>query len=142
MNSPDFTSELNPLCDAHNHLQDERLAPRLRNLLKELPLANVGACVVNGTREQDWPAVKKLSRRDWVVSAYGLHPWYAKERSPSWFDALRRYLDDDSGESATIGEIGLDRWIENHDIADQEKVFVAQLELAAERNVAASIHCL
>lgn len=142
MNSPDFTSELNPLCDAHNHLHDECLAPRLRELLKELRLANVGACVVNGTREQDWPAVQKLSRRDWVVPAYGLHPWYAKDRSASWFDTLRRYVDNDLGEYVTIGEIGLDRWMENHDLADQEKVFIPQLELAAERNVAASIHCL
>jgi TatD DNase family protein len=118
--------------DAHNHLHDERLAGIE---------PNVKACVVNGTRESDWPAVEALAQKhSWIIPAFGLHPWYASERSANWFDTLRYFLDRNS--NATIGEIGLDRWMENHDIADQEKVFIAQLDLAAERNVAASIHCL
>ncbi len=121
-----------PLYDAHNHLQDERLAGIE---------PGVKACVVNGTRESDWPAVEALARKySWVIPAFGLHPWFAKERSSNWFDALRRFLD--ANPNSTIGEIGLDRWMENYDITDQEKVFVAQLELAAQRNVACSIHCL
>jgi len=123
--------------DAHNHLQDERLASELEKILRELP----GRCVVNGTREKDWPWVEALAKRcDQIIPAFGLHPWFIKERSQSWFDTLRRLLDANS--SACVGEIGLDRWMENPDLADQERVFVQQLELAAERNVAASIHCL
>jgi len=134
-------NQLPPLYDAHNHLQDERLAPVLDELLKQLPEVNVGACVVNGTCEKDWPAVRSLAREhDWIIPAFGLHPWYAKERSAGWFDSLRRLLDETP--RATIGEIGLDRWMRDPDVADQEKVFVAQLQLAAERNAAASIHCL
>ena len=41
-----------------------------------------------------------------------------------------------------MGEIGLDCWIEGHDIADQTDVFIAQLALAAERNLPATIHCI
>jgi TatD DNase family protein len=43
---------------------------------------------------------------------------------------------------SAIGEIGLDRWIKDHDLAQQEEVFVWQLRLAAERDSPASIHCL
>jgi len=39
-------------------------------------------------------------------------------------------------------EIGLDRWIKDHDLPDQEDVFVWQLRLAAERDLPASLHCL
>jgi TatD DNase family protein len=130
-----------PLYDAHNHLQDERLTARLDEILRELPTLGMKRCVVNGTCEKDWPQVDALAKQHaWIIPAFGLHPWFIKERSPNWFDTLRQFLDRNPG--ACIGEIGLDRWMRDPDVADQEKVFVAQLELAAERNVAASIHCL
>lgn len=120
------------LYDAHNHLQDERLRA------EDVRLAG---CVVDGSCEEDWPQVSALAKKHtWITPAFGLHPWYIKERTPNWFDTMRRFLDGHS--NATVGEIGLDRWIENPDVADQEKVFLQQLALAAERNIAASVHCL
>lgn len=130
-----------PLYDAHNHLHDERLTDRFESIAADLPLLGLRSCVVNGTSEKDWPAVAALAKRfDWIIPAFGLHPWFLKDRSRDWLDVLRRFVDDTP--RATIGEIGLDRWIKDPDIADQEKVFVAQLELAVERNLAVSIHCL
>jgi TatD DNase family protein len=41
-----------------------------------------------------------------------------------------------------IGEIGLDRWIQGHDLAAQMDCFRWQLALAARENLPASIHCL
>ena len=49
------------------------------------------------------------------------------------------YLDKAHG---AIGEIGLDRWIKDYDLKQQEQVFVWQLGVAAERNLPVSIHCL
>jgi TatD DNase family protein len=130
-----------PLYDAHNHLQDERLAKRIEAILADFPSLGIQQCVVNGTCENDWPAVQQLAQRfQWVIPAFGLHPWFTKDRSAKWFDALGRYVDETP--RATIGEIGLDRWIKDPDVTDQERVFVTQLELAAERNIAVSIHCL
>jgi TatD DNase family protein len=130
-----------PLYDAHNHLHDERLAANLDEILQRLPNIGLKRCVVNGTSEKDWSLVAELAKRcDWVLPAFGLHPWFAKERSPQWFDTLRKLLDEIP--RASIGEIGLDRWMKDPDLDDQQDVFVKQLELAAERNVAASVHCL
>ncbi len=130
-----------PLCDAHNHLQDGRLAPHLEEILAALPSLGLRHCVVNGTSEQDWPHVAELARSfDWILPAFGLHPWFLRGRSPAWFDLLRKFIDETP--RASIGEIGLDRWMHDADPADQEKVFLPQLALAAERNLPASIHCL
>jgi TatD DNase family protein len=41
-----------------------------------------------------------------------------------------------------VGEIGLDCWVKDHDLAQQEEVFSAQMAIAAERNLPTSIHCL
>jgi len=127
------------LFDAHNHLQDEWLAPHLPGILDTLDGLGIGGAVVNGTIEGDWEAVAQLGReRAWVTPSYGIHPWFIKERGPDWEERLSARLD----EGGAVGEIGLDRWIEDSDFEDQQAVFRTQLRLAAERNVPATIHCL
>lgn len=127
------------LLDAHCHFQDERL--RAVDLGR-LPLFGIRQAVVNGSSEEDWPVVAALaaSHADLVRPAFGLHPWYTGARTPGWKSALIAQLD--SHPRASIGEIGLDRWIQPHNLPDQETVFLEQLELAAQRNLPASIHCL
>ena len=97
--------------------------------------------MVNGTREEDWPAVAALAAEHaWVLPSFGLHPWHIHGRSREWFGELERLLA--AHPSAGVGEIGLDRWIADHDIAAQSEVFRAQLSLAATLNRPVTIHCL
>ena len=119
------------MLDAHNHLHDPRLARHLPAILAELARFGITRAVVNGTREDDWPAVAALARD---------HPWHTATRSPDWLAHLRAQLDAHPG--AAIGEIGLDRWIAGHDPEAQREVFTAQLTLAAGRNLPVTIHCL
>ena len=129
------------MIDAHNHLHDPRLAPHLPAILAELTRLGITRAVVNGTREDDWPAVAALARaHPWVVPSFGLHPWHVATRSPDWLARLRENLDAHPG--AAIGEIGLDRWMTGYDPEAQREVFTAQLALAAERNLPVTIHCL
>jgi TatD DNase family protein len=128
------------LFDAHNHLQDERLAPHLAGILQAIPRAGVVRMVVNGSSEADWPQVLVLAKTvPQVIPSFGCHPWHVMERSPGWKEVMTRHLD---AVPSAVGEIGLDKWIKNHDLAQQEEVFVWQLRLAAERDVPVSIHCL
>jgi TatD DNase family protein len=143
------------LHDAHNHLQDEWLAPhldRIAGTARTLPIATM---IVNGTCEADWPRVSLLARRfPFVRASYGLHPWDAGNRSPRWLELLRAQLAAEPG--AAVGEIGLDRWmtedarpddprlagLRRASLAEQTGVFLAQLALATEENRPATIHCL
>lgn len=129
-------------CDAHNHLQDERFAGRQVELVSAAHAAGVARMVVNGSCEADWPQIAALAREfpGLVVPSFGYHPWYVGERTARWWDTLVEWLDRTPG--AVIGEIGLDRWKAGLSYDGQEEVFVAQLRLAAERNLAASLHCL
>ncbi len=129
-----------PLYDGHNHLQDVALVAHHDRVLAELDRQGLAKAVVNGTREEDWAAVLALAQRTpKVIPSYGMHPWHVAQRSPKWQATLLNYLKQGP---AGIGEIGLDRWIENYDIAQQEEVFLWQWRLAAERNLPVSIHCL
>jgi TatD DNase family protein len=121
-------------------LQDERLAPQLEAVLAALRQEKVAGMVVNGSTEQDWPAVTVLARRyPEVIPSFGYHPWHVKDRTAGWQQALVACLD---AIPSAVGEIGLDRWMRDYDLEEQEAVFTWQLRLASERDVPASIHCL
>ncbi len=125
--------------DAHNHLQDERLS-NANDLMAACRAEGVARMVVNGACEADWPAVAALAREfPEVLPSFGYHPWYLHERTPEWIAELNKALDTLPG---AVGEIGLDRWKTGLDYAGQEEAFTAQLKIAAERNIAVSIHCL
>jgi TatD DNase family protein len=138
--APFFSGMGLELYDSHNHLQDERLRARLDEIMAAAERESIVKMVVNGSCESDWAEVSALARRyPQVIPSFGYHPWYVKECSANWQGELQKYLDQTSG---AVGEIGLDRWIKDYDLPQQEQVFVWQLRLAAERNVPVSIHCL
>jgi TatD DNase family protein len=154
-----------PLYDAHNHYHDAWLTPHRARVFADLASVGLRRAVVNGTCETDWPDVAALAREfPLVLPSFGLHPWDAGNRSPDWQQKLLAHLDAHSSPSshpshsfpAAIGEIGLDRWILDRarpddprlaglrraPLAEQIEVFAWQLDLAAARNLPASIHCL
>lgn len=134
--------------DAHNHLHDERFGGRQAELLSACEHEGVACMVVNGSCEEDWPQVLELAKHgrdavprvpNLILPSFGYHPWYIHERTSDWLKNLTRFLDQIP---SAVGEIGLDRWKPDLAYEGQEDVFVAQLRLAAERNLPASIHCL
>jgi len=128
------------LYDAHNHLQDDRFAGRQGELMAACEKTGVVRMVVNGACESDWPQVLALARRSEIIlPSFGYHPWHVAERTPDWIQRLESFLDQ---VPSAVGEIGLDRWKPNLPYESQEEIFLAQLRLASQRNLPASIHCL
>lgn len=132
---------MTPLDDAHNHLHDPRLQALARDagaIASSIPLRH---SVVNGTSESDWNEVAALaSRHVWIIPSFGLHPWFVEKRSADWAAMLEKHLLKQP--NAAVGEIGLDRWIENPDIDAQRECFVTQLNLARKLDRPVTIHCL
>ena len=129
------------LFDAHCHLQDPRLASGLQLYLDRCAQEGITGWMVNATRESDWEAVSKLAAdTPGIKASYGLHPWWQNERSPHWASLLEQKLKAEP--AAGIGETGLDRWMQGHDLADQIEVINTHLELARRLERPISIHCL
>ena len=127
--------------DAHNHLQD----PRLGNpapVIAAMRAAGVRRCVVNATREADWAAVEDLAlaHPDFVIPAFGIHPWQAHTAKEGWRQRLQEMLE--KHPQASIGECGLDQWVSSPPIEIQRPVFRAQVSLAREMDRPITIHCL
>lgn len=127
--------------DAHNHLQDPRLGPPAP-IIAAMKQAGIVHCVVNATRESDWHAVARLAADDpdFISPAFGIHPWHARTATAGWQDRLREILIDHP--AASIGECGLDRWVDEPDIGIQPPVFLDQLTIARELDRPITIHCL
>lgn len=140
--------------DAHNHLQDDALAPHLDTIAADLAALPLGGAVVNGTCEDDWDHVAALARRHtWVIPSYGVHPWDAGNRTPDWFAKLRARLESDP--RAAVGEIGIDRWmlgarpddprlagLRRAELPEQGEVMLKQLALACSADRPVTIHCI
>ena len=145
------------LYDAHNHLMDDRFSGVEHDLVSAAVGVGVVRMVVNGSCVADWEAVRHLTlRHPEVQASYGLHPWYLPTRPVDWASELERRLAEDP--SAGVGETGLDRWILDLPVDRrpgptcgplgpapmevQRAVFEAQLDLATERALPVTVHCL
>lgn len=104
--------------------------------------AGVSGCVANATREDDWEAVAELAREfpGYVFPAYGIHPWYADMAAECWEERLRERLLADP--TASVGEVGVDGWVDSPGVEAQMHVFVKQAEIAAELGRVMTVHCL
>lgn len=139
------------LHDAHLHLQDPRLQKALQEaevkgtppLAGSLETAPIAVRLTNGTSPDDWEAVARLvatpaggTRR---LAAYGVHPWKVDPLPADWEAQLRKHL---AGGAASVGEIGLDHWIEPRDERLQVEVLEKQFALSREFALPPTLHCL
>lgn len=127
--------------DAHCHLYDARLD----SALARDPYAGdpqlIEAQVVNGTHPDNWRVIRESSpfRNSRLLKAYGVHPWRVDDLPPDWEEQLLSALE--SG-AVSVGEIGLDNWLEPRDEKLQRDVFMKQLQLASDTGLPPSIHCV
>lgn len=127
--------------DAHCHLYDARLVPAMEQdpfLNDSVPIA---AQVVNGTHPDNWSVIQGMApfRDSRLLKAYGVHPWRVSELPHNWESQLREML---SSGAVSVGEIGLDNWVEPRDEKLQRDVFMRQLQIASETGLPPTIHCV
>jgi len=127
------------LFDAHCHLQDERLAGRLAEVLSRAEKAGVRRMLCCGCHERNWSTVLALAQaHPEIVPSFGIHPWYMEGRTAGWLKTLERFL---AGHPSGVGEIGLDHAASPRADKEQEAVFIAQLRLARRLKRPVSLHC-
>jgi len=95
--------------------------------------------ICNATSEDDWRNVLDLAEKhDAIYPFLGIHPWYGDTVEKEWLDRLTIMV---KKNSTGIGEIGLDMVCKT-DFFQQEKIFLAQLELAKQLRCPVAIHCV
>lgn len=130
------------LIDSHNHLQSARFGKPVAELIAEMKSMGISGCVVNATLENDWEAVRAIARDfpDFARPAYGVHPWFADAVEAGWEERLRKLLRENL--HASVGEIGVDGWVNSPGMDVQREVFAKQVVIAVEMDRVMTVHCL
>lgn len=130
------------LFDSHNHLQSEKFHKDREKIILEMKSAGILGAVVNATEEADWGKVDLLclTYRNYLYPAYGIHPWKAHNLRVGWQKRLKEKLL--KNPKATVGECGVDAWVQKPSIEAQVPIFLAQAEIAAEYERIMTVHVL
>ena len=127
--------------DAHAHLQDQRLLPRLHTVLDEAVAAGVTAICCCGTGYEDWETLAGLSQivsRPVLVPAFGVHPWYCLQQPENWLERLERMFY--RFPAAALGEIGVDGLKRDIPMTEQRVCLELQLDLAVRLKLPVVLH--
>jgi len=127
------------LIDTHCHLTFEQFAAEIEAVIQRSRDAGVVSWVTVGTDLADCEKAVALAERfENLYAAVGIHPHEAKHVRAGTFDRLRELARTVS--VVAIGETGLDFHYNFSKRSDQERVFAAQIRMAAELNLPLIVH--
>jgi TatD DNase family protein len=127
------------LIDSHCHLDVAEFAEDLPEVLLRAAQLSVEAFVVPAIDFAAWPRLSQLAERHpQIKPAYGLHPIFLAQHHDSHLAALPDWLQ--RSECVAVGECGLDFFMPNLDVNQQEAIFIAHIKLAEQFNKPLIIH--
>lgn len=127
------------LTDTHCHLNDERFAADLDEIIKNFKNDNIKLVVCNSA---DLASSKKTveicNKYPAVYGAIGVHPHNAKD----YDEQTEKFLRANAGNKkiVAIGEIGLDYYYNLSDRQTQKEVLIKQLKIADEMGLPVVFH--
>lgn len=130
---------MNRLVDTHCHLDAAEFDADRDAVATAAKAAGVAGIVVPAVEKANFATVLQLcERHSHCVAALGIHPLYINRAELDDLTALQEYLSNNS--VVAVGEIGLDYFVADQDLARQEWFFVEQLKLAQEFNLPVILH--
>jgi TatD DNase family protein len=128
------------MIDTHAHLDDERFADDLGELVDRALAAGVEKIVTVGiSLETSRKAIAIAKQFSSVVAAVGIQPNCCHECAPDDWDAIVSLAEEP--EVVALGETGLDRYWDDCPFELQQDYFDRHLRLSQERDLAVLIHC-
>ena len=127
--------------DSHIHLQEYKTNDA-QQIISDLQSNGFSKVVCASTSPKDWAKVADYasSSKDFIVPAFGLHPWYLSDYEHDFIEILTNYLTKFS--NSWVGECGLDKLKTNNNLVDQENILKLQIDIAKSFNRPLSLHML
>lgn len=127
------------LIDTHCHLDADPLREDLGERLARARADGVTTFLVPAIHQGQWALqAEVVARHEGVYGAYGLHPCYMALHDLRQVDALEQALND--YKAVAVGEIGLDFFIDPHDVTAQIALLEAQLNVARNLGLPVILH--
>jgi TatD DNase family protein len=128
------------LIDTHAHLDDEKLAADLPDVIRRAAEAGVVQIVTVATTAPSSAATVALTTRyPALFATVGIHPNSAAEAAPTAWDQVLALIN--HSRVVAVGETGLDRHWDFTPFPLQEEYFARHLELSRRSGKPVVIHC-
>ena len=125
--------------DTHAHLDDERFDDDRDELIRGIPHRGVSRVINPGIDIDSSKSCIDLSEKyDILYAGIGIHPHEASKVEDDYLNVLRAMAQ--PKKVIAIGEIGLDYYYDFSPREIQKKIFVEQIELAAQLKLPVIIH--
>ncbi len=128
--------------DSHTHLNDDAYTEGGEAMIEKAIAAGVSRMILPGTRLAELPEMKRLQARfpDRIKMFAGVHPTEIGDLDTT-MTAVEAELAANKGEYIGVGEIGIDLYEENPDLAKQQEAFRRQCLMALKYGLPINIHC-
>jgi TatD DNase family protein len=127
------------LFDTHCHIDAAAFDEDRNQVLERCAQAGVSQIVVPGIRASGWDRLQEICDQHAVLSpSYGLHPVYLQHHGAKDVDALAARIE--RQRPVAVGEIGLDFYLPELNREQQQILFEAQLNIAADAALPVLLH--
>ena len=127
------------LIDTHCHLDQPALFKNIERVIENSLNNNVERIVVPSVSPENLNEVIKISQRfDLCSLALGFHPFFADRVKDDDFKTLSILLVEH--DAVAVGEIGLDKFLDNIPLSTQEKILKKQLDIADKHELPIIVH--
>lgn len=128
------------MIDTHAHLDDERFADDLAEVLHRATEAGIEAILCPGIGVESSEAVVRLAREHAILhAAVGIQPNYGAEAKEGDWQRIVDLVEADL--AVALGETGLDRYWDFTPLEVQQDYFDRHLQLAQKKGLPVIIHC-
>ena len=126
--------------DSHIHLQDYKQKNTQQNI-EEMKKSGFAKVICASSHPDDWQAIADIKDKnhDFVIPAFGVHPWYVQQAQKTWQEQLVHFLQ--NYPTALVGECGLDN-LKAGNPKLQEQIFIYHMDIANSLNRPICIHVL
>lgn len=127
------------LIDTHCHFDEPDFDDDRALLADKMCKIGVSDLIFPAVMARNWPRLRDVCATSPRFHAtYGLHPVYLPEHCHNDIVELRQWLEQER--AVAVGECGLDFYLPQLDVAQQETLFVEHLKLAREFDLPLVIH--
>jgi TatD DNase family protein len=128
--------------DTHCHLDAAEFDADRDAVLVRAAAAGVTRLLMPAVAVANFDRVRELAHAHGFVYALGIHPLYVAEAGDADLLELERALarHRDDPRLVAVGEVGLDHFVPGHDLARQQRFYLAQLRLARDADLPVVLH--